>query len=88
MGFYTKNLADHAYSQCYVRIYQNGNIEFISYTTRVISINFQQGIRMIECTGTYSATTRKQIGWFLREYAPDLSYYNMKNICGEGFVRI
>lgn len=83
---YTKNLREHSYAQCYVRIYQNGDIDFISYTTRVISVRMVKGVRMIECTGTYSPTTRKQIGWFLREYAPNLCYHDMKNICGEGFV--
>ena len=37
----------------------------------------------LECTGTYSQTTRKQIGYFLKEYFGDLDYYDMKNIAGE-----
>lgn len=40
----------------------------------------------MECTGTYSATTRKQMAWFLKEYAPDLTYYDMKAIVGKGAV--
>lgn len=83
-----RNLHGHESAACHVRTYDNGNIDFISYVTRVISIVFKNGRRMVECTGTYSATTRKQIGWFLKEYAPDLNYYDMKAIAGEGFVEI
>lgn len=32
----------------------------------------------VECTGTYSRTTAKQITWFLREYFPTLSLRNMR----------
>lgn len=79
----TKRLNNHKSAQCKVYIDNDSNrIDFISYTTRVISIWYENGKRMIECTGTYSATTRKQISWFLREYAPDLSYYDMKAIAG------
>lgn len=80
-----KRLNNHASAQCHVVIDKEG-IHFISYTTRVISIVRKAGERLVECTGTYSATTRKQIGWFLKEYAPDLSYYDMKAIVGKGFV--
>ena len=50
-------------------------IHLVSYTTRVISID-PNG--WVDCTGTYSATTRKHIGAFLKEYAPTLNYYDMK----------
>ena len=81
------NLRNHPYSQCHVRIDEKTqDIDFVSYPTRVISIRFENGVRKVECTGTYSRTTIKQIGWFLREYAPDLSYYAMKAIAGQGFV--
>lgn len=53
----------------------NGNIHLISYTTRVISIDTDG---WLECTGTYSATTRKHIGAFLKEYAPNLNYHDAK----------
>ena len=82
-----KNLKDHKYAQCKVEI-EGDEINFISYWTRVITIKFEEGRRFIECTGTYSPTTRKQIGWFLKEYADDLSYYNMKAIAGEGMVEM
>ena len=79
-------LKNHPASNCHI-VKASDGIDFISYTTRVISIRFDAaGNRMIECTGTYSPTTRRQIVWFLREYAPDLNYYRMKEIAGKGFV--
>ena len=84
----TYRLKNHVYAQCFVKAHDGGQLDFISYTTRVISIWWESGKRFVECTGTYSATTRKQIGWFLKEYAPDLSYYDIKKIVGKGFVEM
>lgn len=68
---------------------ENGNgINLISYTTRVITVKRENGKRMIECTGLYSRTSIKHIGWFCREYLPDLTYHDIKNIVGKGFVAI
>lgn len=47
----------------------------ISYSTRVITIN-NQGWMI--CTGTYSATTRKHIGAFLKECGNGAIYYDAK----------
>lgn len=81
------NLKNHPYAQCHVEI--NGDtIYFVSYSTAVIFIVDRNGHRFVECTGTYSATTRKQIGYFLKEYAPDLCYYDMKNIVGKGLIQM
>ena len=54
---------------------KDGTIRFYSYTTHVITIT-PDG--WLTCTGTYSPTTRKQIGRFLREYAPALTYHHAK----------
>lgn len=62
-------------------------VSLISYTTRVITMKKGKD-REVECTGTYSATTRKHIGWFVSEFMPDLSYYSIKEIVGKGFVAI
>lgn len=78
-------LNNHKSAQCHV-IESENRIDFISYTTRVISIFWENGKRMVECTGTYSRTTARQITWFLREYAPDLNYYQMKEIAGGAVV--
>ena len=71
-------------AQCGVIRSGDGSIHFISYTTRVITIDAQG---WLECTGTYSPTTRKQIGRFLSEYAPNLCYYDAK-YCYEHNVRM
>lgn len=76
---YGKRLAYCPYGSAGVNSY-NGCIHLISYTTRVISID-REG--WMECTGTYSATTRKHIGAFLREYAPQLNYYDAKRAATE-----
>lgn len=72
---YDRALRDMPYAQCGVNIHADGTIDFISYTTRVITIT-PEG--WLECTGTYSPTTRKQIGRFLKEYAPRLTYHHIK----------
>ena len=70
-----KKLTDHRYSQCHVEIAPNGEIYFFSYVTLVCCIDTEG---WLECTGTYSQTTRKQIGWFLKEYAPAMTYQMVK----------
>jgi len=82
-----KRLENHRYAQCHVEVEDN-RIVFVSYSTAVIFITYRDGQRFVECTGTYSATTRKQIGYFLKEYAPDLCYYDMKRIAGEGEIQM
>lgn len=77
-------LRNHASAQCYV--IKGDILTFVSYSTIVIKMHWEGGQRYVECTGTYSATTRRQIGWFLKEYAPDLSYYDVKAIVGKGGV--
>ena len=73
--YYDRALRDMPYAQCGVNLYADGTIVFVSYTTPVISIS-PDG--WLSCTGTYSPTTRKQIGRFLREYAPRLNYQHAK----------
>ena len=56
-------------------IFDNNGTHLISYTTLVCTID-NQG--WLTCTGTYSNTTRRHIGSFLREFAPNLNYYDAK----------
>lgn len=70
-----RKLREMPYAQCGVRFDVHGAITFVSYDTEVITID---PMGWLTCTGTYSATTRKQIGRFLTEYAPNLSYYDAK----------
>ena len=78
----TKKLKDHPAAQCYVRLYDNGDICLRSYRTDVVY--YRHGSGKVYCTGTYSPTTRKQIGWFLREYIPQMSYQDCKKMVAEG----
>ena len=83
MKYVEKKLKYCPYGSCKVRVYEDGKIQLISYCTMVIEID-ENGY--ILCTGTYSATTRKHIGCFLKEYASNLCYYDMKKIAGTGEV--
>lgn len=74
-----KRLANAPYAQAGVRIDVHGSVELWSYNTKVIVID-PHG--WLTCTGTYSATTRKHIGFFVAEYAPMLRYKDVK-LCYE-----
>ena len=69
-----KALDSMPYAKCGVDTLKDGTILFYSYETLVISVS---PTGWLECTGTYSATTRKQIGRFMREYF-GMSYYDAK----------
>ena len=71
-------LKNHPYSECSVRERFDGSIVFTSYNTDVIYIDNEGWLYV---TGLYSATTRKQISWFLNEYVPQLNYYDIKRLC-------
>ena len=71
----TKKLNDHPYAQASIRHYDNGEIVCISYATAVVLID---GDGWLSCTGTYSATTRKHIGYFLKELQLPLCYQTAK----------
>lgn len=83
----TRKLNNHPYSKCHVE-QEQGKTCFVSYNTAVIFIEYRDGERFVECTGTYSQTTRKQISWFLREYLPEFCYQDMKKIAGRGAVQM
>ena len=68
-------LKNHPYAQCSVRVNPDGSVVFKSYTTVVIYINKDGWLYV---NGLYSATTKKQIGYFLKEYVPFLNYYDIK----------
>lgn len=82
--FVDKKLDSMPNAQCGVILHSDGAVDFYSYSTLVCKIDAQG---WLECTGTYSQTTRKQIGRFLREYAPNLSYQDAK-FCYEHSVKM
>ena len=70
-------LKNHPYAQCSVRVLLDGSVVFTSYKTDVIYIDKDGWLYV---SGLYSATTRKQIGYFLKEYVPALSYQDIKKL--------
>ena len=62
---YSTPVAGHKYAQACVNYFSDGPIELQSYATRIISIT-PEG--WLSCTGTYSMTTIKHIGWFMRDH--------------------
>lgn len=68
-----KKLTRMPYAQAHVVI--DNNIALVSYDTTVCVID-PDG--WLTCTGTYSQTTRRHISNFIKEYAPNLSYYDAK----------
>lgn len=70
-----RKLKNMPYAQAGVRIDEYGAITLVSYETEVINID---PMGWLTCTGTYSASTRKHIGAFLKEYAPNITYQDAK----------
>lgn len=70
-----KKLKSLPYGNAKIRVYENGDMDLISYTTPVILI--RNG--WLECTGLYSRTTINHIGKFMREYGFG-DYYTAKRL--------
>ena len=71
-----KTLSGHEYAQAHVIIDERG-VSLISYKTLVINID-NEG--WLTCTGLYSRTTIKHIGWFMKTYGNGLNYYDVKKV--------
>lgn len=71
-----KKLNSMPYAQAHVKIYDNGAIRLVSYSTPVIDID-KNGIMYVH--GLYSATTRKHISAFMKEYT-NYDYYLAKRL--------
>lgn len=74
-----KALKNHASAQARVLTTENGLVLY-SYNTEVIKL--ENG--WLQCYGLYSMTTRKHIGWFLREYLPQFSFQDIKLLYNAG----
>ena len=72
----TTTLTAMPYAQATIRKHDDGTIILISYTTPVAYIEADGRLYI---RGLYSATTRKHIGAFVREYA-QLDYQTAKRI--------
>ena len=64
----------HEYAHAYIRAYNDGQLELVSYSTVVITVTPN---RELVVHGLYSMTTRKHIGWFMRLLG--LTYQDAKN---------
>lgn len=79
-------LKNHPYAQCSVRVLLDGSVVFTSYSTDVIYIDKDGWLYV---SGLYSATTKKQIGYFLKEYVPFLSFQDIKSLyCNKCLLNI
>lgn len=81
---YDRKLSRMPFAQCGVNFDEHGGIKLVSYSTVVIDID---PMGWLVCTGTYSQTTRKHISAFLKEYAPNIGYYDAKG-CFENKMTI
>lgn len=79
--FTTTTLSAMPYAQATIRKYEDGTIVLISYSTPVAYIEADGRLYI---RGLYSATTRKHIGAFVREYA-NLDYQTAKRIYEDGY---
>ncbi len=76
-----KKLKGHEYANAKVVFTEDGVLKLYSYDTEIISVDSDGlGNREIKCTGLYSMTTRKHISWFLREYLPDITYNQVRDM--------
>jgi hypothetical protein len=80
-----KKLSAMPYAQAHIEIHEDGAKSLFSYVTLVAHITADGWLTV---GGLYSATTRKHISAFMREYGGGvLDYYSAKAAC-EGNYRI
>lgn len=82
-----RKLHDHPYANCKVietEVNGNETNEVIrrwvlrSYTTDVVLVRETSTTWELTCYGTYSQTTRRQIGWFLKDIGSPFTYFDAK----------
>jgi hypothetical protein len=77
-----KKLNAMPYAQAHIEIIDDTAYLF-SYTTLVATVRVDDEGKWIRCYGLYSATTRKHISAFAKEYG--LTYYDFKAYAGADF---
>lgn len=82
MATTTRILSAMPYAQAKVLVMDNGNIVLRSYYTGVATLTAEGWLTI---HGLYSATTRKHIGAFMREYAK-ADYQLAKQIYTDGYT--
>lgn len=83
-----RKLENHPYAQCNVfeTVITDPDLGHIimrrwvlrSYQTDVVLVRETDTEWQLTCYGTYSQTTRRQIGWFLRDIGSPFTYYSAK----------
>lgn len=71
----TWKMPNHEYAQCKILERRDGALVLQSYNTIVVSIT-KDG--WMDCSGIYSRTTIKHIGWFMKCYGNGCGYYDAK----------
>ena len=77
-----RTLSAMPYAQATVVMYDNNYIGLRSYQTLVAMIDNDGWLTV---RGLYSATTRRHIGAFVREYA-NIDYQIAKRLCNDGYA--
>lgn len=82
-------LKRHESANAKVIIHYNKDIELISYNTSVIMASkIDNTAYSLNCSGLYSATTRRHISWFINEYFNHINYYTIKDSVINGNVTL
>ncbi len=68
-------MPEHEYAQCKILVRNDGTLLLKSYNTIVCGLT-KDG--WLDCSGLYSRTTIKHIGWFMRYFGNGCSYYDAK----------
>ena len=78
-----KKLSAMPYAQAHIEIHEDGSISLFSYVTLVAHITADGWLTVY---GLYSATTRKHISAFMREYAKPCDYQTAKTIYNDSVM--
>lgn len=84
MIIHTYTLENHPSAQCHVNVYEDRTIQLVSYNTPVVEISpngYVHALPMFNC----SASTRRQVGWFLQEYTM-IDYMSLKKVALDGMA--
>jgi len=71
-----ERLKGHEQANCYI-LRSDNRIQLISYSTKVLDYDVIE--KTVYCTGLYSMTTRRQIGWYMSQFIPHLNYHDIKH---------
>ena len=71
-----KKLSTMPYAQAHIEVMSDGSKQLFSYLTRVLEVDSEGFVTVY---GLYSATTRKHISAFAKEYLAPLDFYSLKD---------